>query len=197
MINDEKIAQDFLLEQGLQAKRIGKRKGNRSKSPDFHVFKDDRFVFFCEVKTIDKDRWLDDLMTSAPPGQIVGGGRDDPSYGRIANKIHEAVKQFKSINPEWNHPSVLMFINHDNYCGPLELIAVTSGYFLADNGSRDKIFGKYSEGRIKEEKFRIDLYIWLDSNKKKFYLFNFARKKHLKELCTLFGIEQSSIKEFY
>jgi hypothetical protein len=196
-MNDEKIAQDFLLEQSLQAERIGKKKGNRSKSPDFRVFKDDRFVFFCEVKTINKDRWLDDLMASTSPGQIVGGGRDDPRYGRIANKIHEAVQQFKSVNPEWIHPNVLIFINHDDCCGPLDLIAVTSGYFLADNGSRHKIFGKFSDGRIKEEKFKIDLYIWLDSNKRKFYLFNFANKKHLRELCTLFSVKQSSIKEVY
>jgi len=197
MTGDEKTAQDFLHRQGLQARRIVKKKGNCPKSPDFRVFKNSTFVFFCEVKTIEKDKWLDDLMASAPPGQVVGGGRDDPRYGRVADKIHGAVQQFKSVNMEWKYPNVLMFVNHDTYCGPPELIAATTGYFVANNGSRHKIFGKFSDGRIKEEKFKIDLYIWLEDDGKRFYLFNFVNKKHQDELFSLFGVEPGSIKEIY
>ena len=54
---------------------------------------------YCEVKS-PRDDWLDEQLERAPPGMIVGGGRPDPTFNRIARNIVKAVKQFDAVNPD-------------------------------------------------------------------------------------------------
>lgn len=197
MNKDEKKTVTFLLEKGFQIKKIPKEIRKKSKTPDFRVFKEDKFVFFCEVKTINQDTWLEKLIMKAPPGRLVGGSRNDPRFNRISNKIYEASQQFEAINPDSEYPNVLIFVNHDDLCGIRDLHSVTTGQFFAEGGTLHSIYTKYSEGRIKEEKFKIHIYIWLDDFKDngEFYYFNIADKKHLENLCSLFGIQPESIRD--
>ncbi len=192
-IKEQQIA-DLLRKNGLQVKEFTKKERDQSKTPDFRVFKESKFVFYCEVKTIAPDDWLIKLIKDAPPGTLVGGGRDDPIYNRLTNKIHDAVKQFETVNPNSEYPNVLAFVNLDNMCGWLDLIAVTTGQFLSKGGGLDPIYLKYSEGRIKKEKIKIHLYIWIDKSKGGFYLFNQVEKKHLNNLCSYFGKNPESFK---
>jgi len=197
MDDDERIISDFLQEKGFQVKEFTKTDITESKTPDFQVFKCDELAFFCEVKTIKRDTWLEDKILDAPPLTIVGGGRNDPRFNRISNKIHLASQQFQAINPDSEYPNVLIFVNHDDQCGICDLHSVTTGQFFAEDGTSHPIYTKYSEGRIKEEKFKIHLYIWLDDFKDNggFYLFNTADKKHLENLCSLFGKQLESIRD--
>ena len=197
MNKDEKKTVTFLLEKGFQIKKISKEKRKKSKNPDFQVFKEDKFVLFCEVKTIDQDTWLEKLIMKAPPGRLLGGSRNDPRFNRISNKIHDASQQFEAINPDSEYPNVLIFVNHDEQCGIRDLHSVTTGQFFAEDGTSHPIYIKYSEGRIKDEMFKIHLYIWLDDFKdnKEFYYFNIADKKHLENLCSLFGKQPESIRD--
>lgn len=192
-IKEQQIA-DLLRKNGLQVKEFTKKERDQSKTPDFRVFKESKFVFYCEVKTIAPDDWLIKLIKDAPPGTLVGGGRDDPIYNRLTNKIHDAVKQFETVNPNSEDPNVLAFVNLDNMCGWHDLIAVTTGQFLSKGGGLHPIYLKYSEGRIKKEKIKIHLYIWIDKSKGDFYLFNQVEKKHLNNLCSYFGKNPESIK---
>ena len=81
-IDEQKIA-DLLRKRGLIAKEFSKKEKGELKTPDFRVFKEDELVFFCEVKTIDRDEWLERLVKGAPPGKIVGGSRNDPITERM------------------------------------------------------------------------------------------------------------------
>ena len=62
---------------------------------------------------------------------LVGGSRNDPVYNRIADDIHQAVRQFDAVNPDLEHPNVLAFLNdpgsHSDYG---DLIGVLTGQFL-------------------------------------------------------------------
>jgi hypothetical protein len=180
MDNDEKKIADILFSKSLRVEEFTKEETRDSKSPDFRVFKNNVLVFFCEVKTISHDEWSD-------------GARNDPVFNRISNKIHEAVQQFDAINPTLEYPNVLAFVNHDNMCDSLDLVAVTTGHFLSEEGGRHPIYLQFSEGRIKEEKFRIHLYIWIDEFKGNRYLFNTFTRKHLDNLCNYFGINSNAI----
>lgn len=194
-IDEQQIA-NYLRNKGFRAEEFAKEERRQSRTPDFRVLKGNKLAFFCEVKTVSSDDWLDHQIESAPPGTYVGGARKDPIFNRLSSKIHEAVQQFEAVNPDLEYPNVLAFVNHDKMCGFLDLIAVTTGHFLAEGGGRYPIYLQFSEGRIKEEKFRIHLYIWRDwyKEKKYKYIFNTYANKHLNNLCSHFGIDPEFIK---
>jgi hypothetical protein len=48
------------------------------------------------------------------------------------------------------------YINHDVNCDFFDLIAILTGNFYSDDGSSHPIYKKYSDGRIKDEKNRIN-----------------------------------------
>lgn len=194
MKTDERLVVDFLFRRGLSTKEFTKEEKTKSKTPDFRVFSDDILVFFCEVKSIERDDWLKKLVENAPPGVIVAEGGKDPRYNRISSKIHEASQQFNAVNPHQEYPNVLIFANHDRYCSWSDLISITTGNFFAEGGRTYPIYRKFSEGRIQEEKFQINLYIWIDDNNDERYLFNFYEKKHLENLCKFFDTDSSSIE---
>jgi hypothetical protein len=195
MNKDERIIVDLLMKRDLQVKAFTKEKKAISKTPDLRVLKDDKLAFFCEVKTIEHDTWLEKIIMNAPPLTIVGGGGNDPRFNRIEGKIHEASLQFAAVNPNSEYPNVLAFVNHDDLCGIRDLESVLTGQFFAEGGKLFPIYMKYSEGRIKEEKYQIHLYIWSDAFKGNFYRFNIGNHKHLFSLCNYFGADPNSIRE--
>ncbi|MGA7323141.1 MAG: hypothetical protein WBX25_01340, partial [Rhodomicrobium sp.] len=67
---------------------------------------------YCELKS-PRDDWLDDQLTQAPPGNIVGGSRKDPTFNRLARRVEKAVGQFDRVNTAHELPNILVFVNHD------------------------------------------------------------------------------------
>lgn len=199
MNKDEKLICEFLTSYSLVAKRFSKKETRKGKTPDFRVFRDETFKFFCEVKSIDKDLWLDRQFDSARPGTIVGGLRNDPVYNRLTSDIHTAVKQFDAVNKDITYPNVLALVNHDKKCKIYDLISVLTGIERTNNGSALPIFPYYSEGRIRDEKKRIHLFLWIDnwadSIDSKGFLFCDTNEIHYQTLCSLFGKDPNSIKQ--
>lgn len=196
MDRDEKQAKDFLEKRDFYIKSYTKEEKAKKKTPDFRVYRGENLIFFCEVKTIDRDTWLEDLLIKAPPLTIVGGGRNDPRFNRVSNKIHEAALQFDSVNPDLTYPNVLIFVIHDDSCDFHTLINVITGYFIAEGGELHLIYGKFSHGRIRKEKSRINLYIWMDENREDPGYFIIKDKNHHNRLCDLFDLDTSKIKYY-
>lgn len=200
---DEQQIKDLLREKELRAEKFTKKERRQLKTPDFRVFKGDNLAFFCEVKTISRDQWrdgLNELVKTVPSGylRIVGGTRNDSVYNRLNTKIYEAVQQFDAVNPNLEYSNVLAFVNYDRICGLDDLIHVTTGHGLLKQKGWFPLYLQFSEGRIKEKKRRIDLYIWIDkSNKSRFkkprYFFSPFQKKHLNNLCSCLHIDPNSI----
>lgn len=136
--------------------------------------RDHQVLFFCEVKTVARDEWLKQQLNAVPPGTLAGGARKDPIFNHISNKIHEAVQQFDAVNSDLKYPNVLIFVNHDDQCNFLDLVAINTGYFLAESGRKYPIYLQFSEGQIREEKYRIHLYIWIDEFNKTRYFFKYS-----------------------
>jgi len=177
---DENKVAEYLAAKGLYAIVFPKEERRNRKTPDFRVFRGNALAFFCEVKSISSS-------TSE-------GYRIDPVFNRLTDDIHTAVKQFDAVNPRVETPNVLAFVNHDRYCGILDLIGVLTGKFIAENDQTHPIYLKYSEGRIKEEKARIHLFLWLDDFKPDRFLFSQTHAGFHKSLCGWFEIDQNAIK---
>jgi hypothetical protein len=157
--DDEIRVRNFLQRSGLIPIRYNKEElRTLGKTPDFKVESEGKEVLFCEVKSI--------------VGDDFEGVRDDPTYNNIQNKIHEAAKQFQSVNSSHIVPNVLAIVNHEYGIDIIDLYSVLTGYFYTDKGGEYPLFMKYSQGRILNEKQEIDLYIWFQEDKNPYYCFN-------------------------
>jgi hypothetical protein len=186
----EQTAISFMEQHGLRCERFSPEEMRKSKTPDFRVWREAELALYCEAKHIQHDEWLVRHLDNAPPLQFVGGARPDPVFNRLTDRIHEAAKQFNAVNPDEALPNVLVFANSDHQCGFPDLISVLTGNFYAEGGAVEPIYKQYSEGRIKEEKYRIGLYVWHDdwrggSQKPKMFFTRGSR--HYITICTLLG----------
>lgn len=136
MNKDEKRVKNLLEDRGCSVQRIVE--DPKGQKPDFLV-KADNMKFYCEVKSIDGDSILNS----------------------ISKKIHKSVKQFNAVNSNIPNALVLCSHNDNDWINSLDLIAVLTSNFYTDDGNKHKIYGLYSDGRIKKEKFNISLYVWL------------------------------------
>ncbi len=184
MIRDEKLVADLLESKGLRAEEFSKEEKKRSKAPDFRVFDEHVLAFFCEVKSLFGSNWF-------------GGARPDPTYNRVSQKIYEAVKQFNAVNPHLDYPNVLVFVNHYKGSYVKDLRFVCEGGVKTDSGRWLPIYRKFSEGRIRDKKRRIHLYIWIDvfnGEPNDFRLHNLDSPEYLDRLCDYFGSDPASIR---
>lgn len=124
---DEDRVGGYLEDRGFTAKRFSKAEARAGKTPDFRVFRNGEFLFYCEVKSSPEDRWLDEHLNNAAPGELVGGLRNDPIFNRLTSDIHGAVKQFDAINKDQKHPNILALVNHDDTCGFNDLLGILTG----------------------------------------------------------------------
>jgi hypothetical protein len=189
------LVADFLGRYGLKTTAIVE---GSAKTPDFDVSVNGTRKFYCELKSLD-DTWLDEQLAKAPPGAIAGGARNDPVFNRVSKSIERACKQFEAINPDCEHPNVLAILNFDDISDEFDLLAVLTGNFYADDGSTHPIYKKFSEGRVKQKKDTIDLYIWIQVTKNNplFSFFYNTDSQHFEALCDSFNCTPSEIKRVY
>jgi hypothetical protein len=189
----EEFAEAYWARHGLKAERFSAEEIGQGKTPDFRVFKAGELIAYCEAKHVQHDDWLDKKLQVAKPLELVGGLRHDPIFNRLVGHIHKAYKQFAAVNPDREYPNVLVFVNSDNQCDNRDLVAVMTGNAYIEGGA-EPIYTVYSEGRIREEKFAIDLYLWFDERKgggqNGFHYF-IANGKHYVRLCELIGSDPS------
>lgn len=191
---NEKLLSEFLEDRQFKCIRFSDDEIGRGPTPDFRVYKGDEFCFYCEVKSVDEDRWLDKELSCVPPGTIAGGARPDPIFNRLVSDIHQAVKQFNAVNFNVKNPNVLAFVNHDSVCGIHDLFGVFTGDFLGEEGAKDPIYKKYSEGRIKYEKLRIHMFLWINAFGGHHFMFTGTDQTHHENICKWFEKKPSAIK---
>lgn len=127
-------------------------------------------------------------MANALPLEIVGGLRHDPTFNRLAGHVHEGAKQFYAVNTDREFSNVLIFTNSDTHCLFADLLSTLTGNFHAEGGMVEPIYKEISEGRIREEKLTIDLYVWLrewKGKQQKGTLFFNEGSKHYARLSAL------------
>lgn len=196
--SDEALILGYWQGKGFEAGFFSKDEMRDSKTPDFRLSRGGVEVALCEVKSFQKDAWLEEKMRSAPPDELVGGLRTDPVYNRISNSIHTAAKQFESVNSSHGLLNFMVLVNHDTSAQYKDLVSVLTGYWDPLGGCLDRTHSQFSEGRIKEEKKKIDLYVWLHVHedgtldKGSFFLGNPETRV---AVCDLLGIDPARIKD--
>lgn len=191
----EALVAEFFSSLGLATKRFDKIELRSRRTPDFQVFSEGHLVFYCEVKTAQKDPWLEDQLEQAPPLTLVGGTRPDPIYNRLSNYVHQASQQFDSVNPEVELPNVLAIVNEDEGAGLTDLVSVLTGYAFGERMTPVQMFRNYSEGRIREEKLRIHLYMWFgEGGPSPRNFWPEVHRGHHDRLIDLLRVEAASLK---
>src|SRR5262249_20883999 len=174
--------QHALSSRGFSCERPSKKERQTGRTPDFRVYRDDRFCFFAEVKSLRGDSALDDVLAGLDPFHTALVSRNDPTFNRITAAIHSAAGQFDALNPDHAHPNVLALVNYEQICDARALHAVLTGFFFADDGTRHRIYEQFSDGRMIEDRKRIDLYLWLnpdDESDIQFLYGNVNQQHHL------------------
>ena len=192
---DLQLVSDYLAKLGLDAVRFTKADQRTGKTPDFKVMRGGELVAYCEVKS-PRDDWLDEQLDKAESFQIVGGARNDPTFNRIAALVHKAVGQLDAVNPDLSKRNILAVVNHDDKSGINDLRETLTGIFHGADGSRTVTMPQISEGRIKDEKRRIDLYLWFDRKTSKLEgcFFTQPDGARLDDVCALFGLDKDKIR---
>lgn len=188
---DEKLIKSFLIKRELTPERFKKEEKNKP-TPDFKVYLENGTLgFYCEVKSIRRDKWLDDKSNEVEGNGMFGGARNDPVFNRLTRKIETAVDQFDSVNYNLEFPNVLAFINHDLDCDHNDLIGVITGTIQSKDGSTIPVYRKFSEGRIFEKKFKVHLYLWFQDSEEepRLMYFNESDKKKHEMLSRIFSKE--------
>lgn len=174
---DEESVLNFFISKGLEPKRYSTAEMKTyGKTPDFRVYRNSQLVFFCEVKS------LFDSKTESP--------RQDPSYNKIVNKIHEAIAQLGSVNPDKEYPNILAFVDHELGTASDDLAPVLDGYYYSGNGAKHQI-----KNYLEEKKYFIDLFIWIEKNEPRLFFVDSSPFKDL--LCSIFEVGSNEINLRY
>jgi hypothetical protein len=195
--SDEALVLGYWQGKGFEVGPFAKQEMRDFKTPDFRLSRGGSQVAVCEVKSFQRDSWLEDQLKDAAPGTLVGGLRNDPVFNRITNAIHTAFRQFESVNSDGRLLNFLFMVNHDTSAKPEDLDRVLTGYEDPLHGRFDPTCLQFSAGRIREEKCKIDLYVWLDFLKPdqlriRRYFFGNPNTQHA--VCDLLQLDPSGIK---
>jgi hypothetical protein len=196
--SDEALVLGYWQGEGFEISSFAKNEMQGAKTPDFRLSRDGVEVAFCEVKSFQRDTWLEDQLKNALAGELVGDLLPDPIFNRISNAVHTAFKQFESVNPSHQLLNFLFFVNHDTSARSEDLDRVLTGYENPRQGQFDRTCGQFSEGRIGEEKFRVDLYVWLDvlDGRIRSQYRVLGNPQTRQQVCGLLNLNPSQIKHF-
>lgn len=193
--HDLELAAEWFAANDLHAQRFTDVEVGTRKTPDFRVFRDGQLVAYCEVKS-PRDEWLDDQLKDAEPFRIAGGVRDDPTFNRIAGLVRKAVKQLDAVNPDRRLPNIVVFVNWADASHFRDLDETLTGYFRLTDGGKAATMSKISEGRIRDEKRRVDAYVWFNGRHRKVEGIFFTQSDilHRDAVCSWFGVDPAKIK---
>jgi hypothetical protein len=147
MTEDKKLAKRLFEFKNIEARHFPKR--SKGKKADFELYLKNHLFGYCELKSI-----ID---------YGCYGEHHDPTYNKIQNKIHEATKQFKSINPDHSRPNIVFFINRTKKVGWQDLWYVLTGQATPPNQSAEPIDLRYFNRLARKGDLAItDYFIWAD-----------------------------------
>lgn len=147
MIEDKNLAIKLFKLKNIEARHFPKK--SKGKKADFELYLENYLFGYCELKSILDYEWQ--------------GERHDPTYNKIQSKIHQASKQFKSVNPHHSRPNLVFFVNHTNKVGWRDLWYVLTGQATPPNQSAEPIDLCYFNRLSKKGDLAItDYFIWAD-----------------------------------
>jgi hypothetical protein len=158
-LNDERYVRELFAE--LYGVKLRKVPESDAKTFDHELLSEARRVAAVEVKRLGVvPRTPENGWVRTEYGFMTRPGGDN-SAARVGAAIHDAHKQLRTAT----EPKVLVFVN-DEHMDALDLREALNGYLIYGNedvGRYKNPSGmKVAEGRIRDEKRLIDLYVWIN-----------------------------------
>jgi hypothetical protein len=144
-----------------------------SKTPDFRFLTVDGIqVALAEIKLIEGPGQGEDLLWSAV-------------FNNISKRIHDARKQFESIDSSHVLPRVLVFVSEDFRVHGQTMLDFFTGH-IEVGGKVIRELKTYRLGRVKADIGEIDLYVILDHGDTPTLFFNDSNDEYAARLEELF-----------
>ena len=134
-------------------------------TPDYELLSRGARVAVLEVKTLkasvvsEASGWT----VERPNAHSWSGTRKDNALARVASHIHKAAKQLR----RYAEPKVLVFVNEGTMADVLDLEEAVTGHQTYGSETSGYVINtaskRIAEGRIREDRWCIDLYIWIDT----------------------------------
>jgi hypothetical protein len=157
--DDERYVRQLLAE--LYDVQLRKVPESRGKTFDFELLSEGSRAAAVEVKRLGVvPRTLENGWVRPESGFMTRSGGDNAA-ARVGAAIHDAYKQLATAT----EPKVLAIVNDEHSIDALDLKQALDGYLIYGNeDARFKNLSgmKIAQGRIRDEKRRIDLYVWIN-----------------------------------
>jgi hypothetical protein len=161
--HDRKLIIEFFKRKGMQARPFSKT--SDMPNPDFEIYIDARLSAYCELKSIMP---YELLPSKLPSGQIIQVElNDSAAFNNIQNKIHEAAKQLRSINPNHDLPNIVFLVNHNPYRNVEDLKEVIGVQSFNALDIPCPLYPKYRNRLLRNEDLSVlDYIIYLEFHEK-------------------------------
>lgn len=164
-LSEKHILQLFQSRYQIHLEKIDERGGEKGKTPDFEYRENGKQVFVCELKN------FQNLRPSEKTGWKIKKHSDTfTSFSRISNAIHRVSDAIHHAHKQLEHYDtlkVLIILNQNWKLGVDNLEETIKGYRVLGMDDEGTLIDNYakraSEGKIKNIKMNIDLYVWIDS----------------------------------
>jgi large subunit ribosomal protein L30 len=155
----------------------------RGKTPDFKLLVNGELRGFCEMKSP-----RDDLVFETPAEGEVAVRENLPFYRKLGSHIRYAAEQFGAVNPYHKHPNVLAFVTHCPDIERRDLLATIAGLPVPGSDRRIFMLSRKMQQQVLDAVRRIDLFLWIDAQKRTCEHLSTNGAPHQKAALDLFGL---------
>lgn len=156
------------------------------KTPDFKLVRDGTLQGFCEMKSP-----RDDFIFEFPEDGGPAIRKDAPFYRKLASHIRRAASQFDAVNPNRSLPNILAFVSHSSDIERRDLIATIAG-LPVPGAAPVFMLPRKMQQEVLEAARRIDLFLWIDANKRTFQHLSPNGAAHQASALNLLGLAETA-----
>jgi hypothetical protein len=180
---DIRLMRELIFHVVLQS--FSKDEMAKGKTPDFKLMKGSELWGYCELKS-PRDDWVFQLPDDIKAGAVET--RPSPTSNNLARQIESAVEQFDAVNPDHKLPNVMVIVNHAAGRTRSDLHVTLTGIQVSD-GPRLFTLKPDRQKQVWEAARRVDLFLWIDAEKRTCQHAYPANSVHCEAACALFGLE--------
>jgi hypothetical protein len=185
---DIKLMQEIIFQPyNVVLQPFSKEEMTKGKTPDFKLMKGSELCGYCELKS-PRDDWVFEFPDDIKPGESVTEMRPSPTSNNLARQIESAAEQFDAVNPDHKLPNVLVLVNHAIGRTRSDLHVAVTGIQVPD-GPRLFTFKPDKQKQVWEAARRVDLFLWVDAQKRTCQHLYPDDAVHRVAACRLLGVE--------
>jgi hypothetical protein len=178
--NDLKKVEEYFKLIGINYKKIEE---TDTKTPDYKIMNENNSIIaYCEVKSV--------YLTF---NEEINGYKHATTSNKLEKDIRRACEQFMAVNPEHQHPNILLWYSHDFQLNRMNLLELIQGHISCGNMRIKDLSAQ--RARIDKQLHIVDCHIWMQEGSIEPVYKPVIVAKDLKRFNTLVDIIPS-LKEF-